>query len=130
VKETIMKALKTVIAAAVAALLAGPALAQMDMPGPAKPQGGGMDHGSMSMTTPAGKGAVGTGTVKKVDPAKRMVNLSHGPIPAINWPAMTMDFPVAPDVDLGSVKAGQSVEFTLAEAGGGKYTVTSIKPSK
>jgi Cu(I)/Ag(I) efflux system protein CusF len=128
VKETIMKALKTVIAAAVAALLAGPALAQMDMPGPAKPQGGGMDHGSMSMTTPAGKGAVGT--VKKVDPAKRMVNLSHGPIPAINWPAMTMDFPVAPDVDLGSVKAGQSVEFTLAEAGGGKYTVTSIKPSK
>ena len=124
-----MKASKTVIAAAVAALLAGPALAQMDMPGPGKPQGG-MDHGSMSMTTPADKGTVGTGTVKKVDPAKRMVNLSHGPIPAINWPAMTMDFPVAPEVDLGSVKAGQSVEFTLAEAGGGKYTVTSIKPSK
>jgi Cu/Ag efflux protein CusF len=84
----------------------------------------------MSMTTSAGKGAVGTGTVKKVDPAKHMVNLSHGPIPAINWPAMTMDFPVAPEVDLGSVKAGQAVEFTLAEAGGGKYTVTSIKPSK
>ncbi len=128
-----MKASKTVIAAAVVAvvaLLTGLALAQMDMPGPGKPQGGGMDHGSMSMTTPAGKGATGTGTVKKVDPAKHMVNLSHGPIPAINWPAMTMDFPVAPDVDLGSVKAGQSVEFTLAEAGGGKYTVTSIKPSK
>ena len=125
-----MKASKTVIAAAVASLLAGPALAQMDMPGPAKPQGGGMDHGSMSMTTPADKGTVGTGTVKKVDPAKRMVNLSHGPIPAINWPAMTMDFSVAPEVDLGSVRAGQSVEFTLAEAGGGKYTVTGIKPSK
>jgi Cu(I)/Ag(I) efflux system periplasmic protein CusF len=59
-----------------------------------------------------------------------MVNLSHGPIPAINWPAMTMDFSVAPEVDLSSVKAGQSVAFTLAEAGGGKYTVTSIKPSK
>jgi Cu/Ag efflux protein CusF len=130
VKENIMKASKTVIAAAAAALLAGPALAQMDMPGPGKPQGGGMDHGSMSMTTPAGKGATGTGTVKKVDPAKHMVNLSHGPIPAINWPAMTMDFSVAPEVDLGSVKAGQAVEFTLAEAGGGKYTVTSIKPSK
>jgi Cu(I)/Ag(I) efflux system periplasmic protein CusF len=124
-----MKASKTVIAAAVVALLTGPALAQMDMPGPGKPQGG-MDHGSMSMTPPAGKEAAGTGTVKKVDPAKRMVNLSHGPIPAINWPAMTMDFSVAPEVDLGSVKAGQSVEFTLAEAGGGKYTVTSIKPSK
>ena len=128
-----MKASKTVIAAAVVAvvaLLTGLALAQMDMPGPGKPQGGGMDHGSMSMTTPAGKGATGTGTVKKVGPAKHMVNLSHGPIPAINWPAMTMDFTVAPEVDLSTVKAGQSVEFTLAEAGGGKYTVTSIKPSK
>jgi Cu/Ag efflux protein CusF len=130
VKESIVKASKTLIAAAAAALLAGPALAQMDMPGQGKPQAGGMDHGAMSTATPAGKGAVGTGTVKTVDPAKHTVNLSHGPIPAINWPAMTMDFPVAPEVDLGSVKAGQSVEFTLTEAGGGKYTVTSIKPSK
>jgi Cu/Ag efflux protein CusF len=130
VKESIMKVSKIVIAAAIAAFLTGPALAQMDMSGQGKPQDSGTDHGSMSMATPAGKGATGTGTVKKVDPAKHMVNLSHGPIPAINWPAMTMDFPVAPDVDLGSVKAGQSVEFTLAEASAGKYTVTSIKPSK
>lgn len=124
-----MKAYKTVIAAIAATLLAGPALAQMDMSGQGKPQGG-MDHGSMSMTTPANQEASGTGTVKKVDPAKHTVNLSHGPIPAINWPAMTMEFQVAPTVDLSSVKAGQPVEFTLAEAGGGKYTVTSIKPSK
>jgi Cu/Ag efflux protein CusF len=130
VKENIVKASKTVIAAAAATLLTGSALAQTDMSGQGKPPGSGMDHGSMSMTTPAGKGAVGTGTVKKVDPAKHTVNLSHGPIPAINWPAMTMDFQVAPEVDLGPVKAGQAVEFTLAEAGGGKYTVTSIKPSK
>lgn len=124
-----MKAHKTVIAAAVATLLAGPALAQMDMSGHGKPQGG-MDHGSMSMDKPAAKGAVGTGTVKKVDTAKRTVNLSHGPIPAINWPAMSMDFQVAPEVDLSGVKTGQSVEFTLADAGSGNYTVTSIKPSK
>lgn len=125
-----MKAHKTVIAAAVATLLAGPALAQMDMSGQGKPQAGGMDHGAMSMAKPASKDATGTGTVKKIDAAKRTVNLSHGPIPAINWPAMTMDFQVAPGVDLSGVKAGQSVVFTLAEAGGGTYTVTSITPSK
>ncbi|KAA0572502.1 copper-binding protein [Azospirillum sp. B21] len=124
-----MKTFHPVIAAAVAMLLAGPALAQMDMSGQGKPQGGGMDHGSMSMAKPADKGAMGSGTVKKVDAAKRTVNLSHGPIPAINWPAMTMDFPVAPEVDLSGVKAGQSVEFTLAGAGG-NYTVTSLRPSK
>jgi len=128
IKESIMKIYQTIIAATVTTLLAGPVLAQMDMSSQGKPQGG-MDHNSMSMTTAADKGAVGTGTVKKVDPAKHTVNLSHGPIPAINWPAMTMDFPVAPEVNLGSVKAGQSVEFTLAKVGS-NYTVTSIKPSK
>jgi Cu(I)/Ag(I) efflux system protein CusF len=129
VKESIMKASKTITAGALAALMAGPALAQREMSGQGKPQGGGMDHGSMSMSTPANKGAVGTGTVRKVDMAKRTVNLSHGPIPAIGWPAMTMDFQVAPEVDLGGLKAGQSVEFTVAEAGGGTYTVTRIKPN-
>lgn len=124
-----MKAYKTVIAATVAMLLDGPALAQMDMSDPGKPPGGGMDQDAMSTAKPAGKEATGTGTVKKVDVAKRIVNLSHGPIPAINWPAMTMDFQVAPGVDLGGVKAGQSVVFTLVGAGG-NYTVTSITPSK
>lgn len=124
-----MKAHKTIIAAAVAVLLAGPALAQMDMSGSGKLPGGGMNHSTMSMAKPAGKEATGTGTVKKVDVAKRIVNLSHGPIPAINWPAMTMDFQVAPGVDLSGVKVGQSVAFTLVEAGG-NYTVTSITPSK
>ena len=57
-----------------------------------------------------------------------MVNLSHGPIPAINWPAMTMDFALAPEVDLAGVKAGQNVEVTLAPGQGKDYVITSVKP--
>jgi len=98
---------------AVAMVLSGPVLAQMP--------------GSMQMNAPA-KGASATGTVKKVNVAKRVINLSHGPIPAISWPAMTMDFAVAPDVDLNSVKPGQNVEFTLVPGQGKDYVVTSIKP--
>lgn len=122
-----MKACNTIIAGAIAAFLAGPASAQTVTSDRSKPQGGGMHP--MSMMSPAERDVSGTGTVKKVDAAKRTVSLRHGPIPAIGWPAMTMDFTVAPEVDLGSVKAGQSVAFTLAEAGG-NYTVTSIEPSQ
>ena len=68
-----------------------------------------------------------TGTVKKVDAAKRTLNLSHGPIPAVNWPAMTMDFAVAPDVDLSALKPGQQVEFKM-KGSGMTYTITEVKP--
>lgn len=40
-----------------------------------------------------------TGVMSKVDPVKHMINVSHGFMSAINWPTMTMDFRVAPDVD-------------------------------
>jgi Cu(I)/Ag(I) efflux system protein CusF len=106
-----MKILPIVMIAA-ATILSGPALAQM-------PSG-------MQMNDPA-KTVSATGSVKKVDPAKRVVNLSHGPIPAISWPAMTMDFAVAPDVDLTAVKPGQNVEFILVPQGK-DYVITTIKP--
>ena len=48
----------------------------------------------------AGQGHVqGTGTVNSVDVTGHKVNVSHAPIPTIGWPAMTMDFAVAPPVD-------------------------------
>ena len=68
-----------------------------------------------------------TGTIKKVDPAKRTVNLSHGPIPAVNWPAMTMDFAVSPDIDLSALKPGQQIEFKM-KGSGMNYTIVEMKP--
>ena len=50
----------------------------------------------MQMAHAGDNDAHGTGTVNSVDPAQHKVNLSHNPIPEIGWPAMTMDFPVAP----------------------------------
>ena len=41
---------------------------------------------------------------------------------------MTIDFAVAPDVDLSGVKVGQNVEFTLVPGKGNDYVLTSIKP--
>jgi Cu/Ag efflux protein CusF len=47
--------------------------------------------------------AQGAGTVNSVDAAAHTINVSHGSIPTIGRPAMTMDFAVAPSVDLQTV---------------------------
>jgi Cu/Ag efflux protein CusF len=68
------------------------------------------------------------GTVNAVDAAEHRVNLSHGSIKALGWPAMTMDFPVDPDVDLSVVKPGMRVNFTLVRRSDGQYQVDTIRP--
>jgi Cu/Ag efflux protein CusF len=73
--------------------------------------------------------AHGTGTVNAVDPAQHKVNLSHNPIPEIGWPAMTMDFPVKPSVDLNVIKPGSRVNFTIEKGPGGMYEIQAITPA-
>jgi Cu/Ag efflux protein CusF len=71
----------------------------------------------------------GTGTVNSVDPAQHKVNVSHTPIPEIGWPAMTMDFPAAPSVDLRALKPGARVNFTIEKKPGGMYEIQAISPA-
>jgi Cu(I)/Ag(I) efflux system protein CusF len=66
-----------------------------------------------------GGAAKATGVVNSVDVAHRTINLSHKPISAFGWPAMTMDFPVADDVDLTQIRPGTGVDATLVREGGG-----------
>lgn len=70
-----------------------------------------------------------TGTVNSVDAVQHKINLSHGPIPALGWPAMTMDFAVAPSVDLSRIKPGSRVNFSLEKGKGGMYEVQSVQPA-
>lgn len=69
-----------------------------------------------------------TGTVTALNAADHKITFDHGPIPAINWPAMKMEFAVAPSIDLAKVKTGDKVNFTLSGSGG-TYTVQSITPT-
>ncbi len=71
--------------------------------------------------------AQATGTVNTVDAGQHRINLSNGAIKALGWPAMTMDFPVSPDVDLAGVKPGMRVNFTLVHGNSG-MVVDSIRP--
>lgn len=56
------------------------------------------------------------------------LTLSHQPIPALNWPAMTMDFmKPRPDAFPG-IKAGQHVEFTFHQTEDG-YLLDTVTPA-
>ncbi|HMA51942.1 MAG TPA: copper-binding protein [Magnetospirillaceae bacterium] len=70
-----------------------------------------------------------SGTVNSIDEAGRKVNLSHGPIPQVGWPAMTMDFTVAPSVDLKAIAPGAHVDFTLEKGADGLFQVESLTPA-
>jgi len=95
----------------------------------------GMDHSSMAGMQHGGGTPVAqskptsTATVNKIDAAQHKVNLSHDPIQAIGWPAMTMDFPVAPSVDLATVKPGSRVTFTMSKDRAGTYQIEAIRPN-
>jgi Cu/Ag efflux protein CusF len=73
--------------------------------------------------------AQATGTVNAVDAAQHKVTISHNPISDIGWPAMTMEFPVAPTVDLQSIKPGSRVNFTIEKGKDGMYQVQSVQPA-
>jgi Cu/Ag efflux protein CusF len=73
--------------------------------------------------------AHGSGTVNSVDSARHKLNMNHGPIPEIGWPSMTMDFPVAPSVDLKAIKPGTRVNFTIKKQPGGMYEIKAITPA-
>lgn len=70
--------------------------------------------------------ARGVGVVNTV--ADDKVNISHGPIAALNWPAMTMDFKWSDPAQAARIKPGDSVEFEFKEGAGGQYLVTKITP--
>ena len=86
-------------------------------------------HRDMQMAHEGHNDAHGTGTVNSVDPARHKVNLTHNPIPEIGWPTMTMEFPVAPSIDLKEIKPGMHVNFTIEQQPGGMYEIRGITPA-
>lgn len=66
------------------------------------------------------------GDVNSVMAGHRMVNISHGPAEAWDWPEMVMDFAVAEKVDIDSLKSGQSLHFEVSKTEDGGYEITGV----
>ncbi|MBF0448099.1 MAG: copper-binding protein [Magnetococcales bacterium] len=69
------------------------------------------------------------GTIQSINSEGNMVSLSHDPIPALGWPAMTMDLPVTKRVDLSQFKTGETVHFTLKKGRDNQFRIISMMPS-
>ena len=54
------------------------------------------------------------------------MTLTHGPVPSLKWPAMTMAFKLANPALLTSIKRGQAVRFEFVERAPGEYVVTAL----
>lgn len=110
---------------------------------PAAPQGKGIGPGSaptasmeqMAATTPAKtaemKGPAqspvttyhGVGKVEQV--TGEALTLSHGPIPALQWPGMTMDFKKPRPDSFKEINAGQEVQFSFKKGEDG-YVLENV----
>lgn len=56
------------------------------------------------------------GTVTAIDAAAGTISLSHEPIPAVQWPAMTMQFRAEDPSILQGIAVGDRVAFALKSA--------------
>lgn len=105
--------------AVAAAVLSGPAQAQQKTD----------DMKGMNMDKPMGSSAKthkAVGVVQAVDVKARTVTVAHGPVPSLNWDAMTMTFDVKDKGLLKKFAQGKKVEFEFVEQGE-NYVVTGVK---
>jgi Cu(I)/Ag(I) efflux system membrane fusion protein len=84
---------------------------------------------SDAVETSASAGITSTGTLNSMDAVARKVNLSHAAIPELNWPAMTMDFPLEEGLALPAVETGQAVRFRLLQTDAGPVIV-ELEPAE
>lgn len=75
---------------------------------------------------PEKKAAMGTGVIHSVSRINRKVNLTHEPIPELNWPEMKMDLDVAKDVNLKGLSSGQKIQFHIELGDDKVYRITEI----
>lgn len=73
----------------------------------------------------AARHASASGTITAIDPVAKTITIDHGPVAALEWPAMTMTFQ-APGVDLSGFEQGDRISFEFS-ASGRAATVTALE---
>ena len=68
---------------------------------------------------------VADGKVEAVEPDG--ITISHGPVPSLKWPAMTMGFSKPAPKAFPQIKAGDSVHFQFRQGGPMGYELVSIE---
>ncbi|MHC8328339.1 copper-binding protein [Pseudomonas sp. LB1P83] len=93
-----------------------------DMPGMKMDEMEGMQ---MKQETKQAPVATADGTIKAIDSTKHTVTISHGAVPVVQWPPMTMGFS-ATEEQLTGLTTGDRVTFSF-RLEGGKATIVTLK---
>ncbi|WP_159566372.1 copper-binding protein [Budvicia diplopodorum] len=81
--------------------------------------GAAQDHGMHPSASPSARQTVIStkGVVKLIDLDNNKVTIAHDPIPAINWPAMTMRFTFDDPAMIAEIQVGNQVALDFVQAG-------------
>ena len=77
-----------------------------------------------------GKSAVShqaTGTLDDIDVKAGSVTVSHGPVPSLKWPGMTMDFVLANPSLAEKIKPGSAIAIEFVERKPGEWVITRME---
>lgn len=86
-----------------------------------------LNRGNAAQQQGAARTANGEGTIRSMDLRRGRVTIAHGPIPALNWPAMTMTFGLRDREMLRGFRRGERVTFTVLTAPqGGSFVIDRI----
>jgi len=67
-----------------------------------------------------------TGTLDAVDAKAGSVTVTHGPVPSLKWPGMTMDFMLANPSLTEKLKPGSAIAIEFVERKPGEWVITKI----
>jgi Cu(I)/Ag(I) efflux system protein CusF len=119
-KETPMRTILVPAIVLAVSLAGAPAFAQSGH--------GSMNHGTMKGGHAAMEGVHAAATINSI--AGDTVNVTHGPIAEIGWPAMTMDLPLLEGAKVGAVTAGDEAMMMLEKGPDGLYGIRALMPAE
>ena len=86
-----------------------------------------LNRGAAAQPPAAARAAAAEGMIRSMNPKQGRVTIAHGPIPALNWPAMMMTFAVRDPAMLRGLRRGDRVTFTvLPEPRGNSFVIDRI----
>lgn len=89
----------------------------------------GMDNmGTVSGQATKAQTFMGQGKINSINPDANTVNVAMGPVKALGWPSMSMNFLLQNKAMLNGYKAGEMVKFSFAKDTAGGYVIIRITP--
>ncbi|MEQ6247565.1 efflux RND transporter periplasmic adaptor subunit [Sulfitobacter sp. HNIBRBA3233] len=85
-----------------------------------------LSAGLMRMAPTDDTPARGTGELIALDEQNRIATIRHAELEALDWPAMTSQFPLRADIPLGRLEPGQQVAFVAARGADGLLSLMEL----